>query len=144
MIWYVVQSLSHIQLFATPWTAAHQVSLSFTISWACSNSCPLSQWRHPTVLSSVIPFFSCLQSFQAPGSFLMSWLFVLGDQSIGTSASASVLPMNIYYDWLVCSPWSPRDSVYCFILSREIYFNLDQKVKERPRHHDNPGEIQAK
>ena len=61
----------------------------------CSNSCPLSQWYHPTISSSVIPFSSCLQSFPASGSFLMSWFFTSGGQSIGASASASVLPMNI-------------------------------------------------
>ena len=65
---------------------------------ACSNSCPLSQWCHPTISSSVIPFPSCLQSFPASGSFLMSQLFTSGGQSIGASASASVLPMNIQ-DW---------------------------------------------
>ena len=59
----------------------------------CLNSCPLSQWCHPTILSSVIPFFSCLQSFPATGSFPVSWLFASGSQSIGTSVS--VLPMNI-------------------------------------------------
>ena len=58
-----------------------------------SNSCPLSQWCHPTISSSVVPF-SCLQSFPASGSFQMSQLFELGAQSIGVSASASVLPMN--------------------------------------------------
>ena len=61
----------------------------------CSNSCPLSQWCHPTVSSSVTPFSSCLQSFSALGSFPMSQLFALGGQSIGSSASAPVLPMNI-------------------------------------------------
>ena len=60
-----------------------------------SNSCPLSQWCHPTISSSVIPF-SGLLSFPASGSFLMSQLFTSGSQSIGASASASVLPMNIY------------------------------------------------
>ena len=60
-----------------------------------SNSCPLSQWCHPTILSSVIPFFSHLQSFPASGSFPMSQFFASG---IGVSASASVLPMNIQ-DW---------------------------------------------
>ena len=66
--------------------------------WACSNSCPLSRWSHPTISSSVIPFTSCLQSFPASGSFSMSQLFPSGGQSIGASASASVLPMNIQ-DW---------------------------------------------
>ena len=61
----------------------------------CSNSCPLSQWCHPTISSFVIPF-SFLQSFPASGSFLMSWLFASGGQSTGVSASASVLPINIH------------------------------------------------
>ena len=63
----------------------------------CSNSCPLGWWCHSTISSSVIPFSSCLQSFPASGSFL-SWLFASSGQSIGASASASVLPMNIQ-DW---------------------------------------------
>ena len=62
------------------------------------NSCPLSQWCHPTILCSVIPFSSCLQSFQASGSFPMSQFFTSDGQSIGVSVSASVLPMNIQ-DW---------------------------------------------
>ena len=64
----------------------------------CSNSCPLSQCCHPTISSSVVPFSSCLQSFPASGYFLTSWFFKSGGQSIGASASASVLPMNIQ-DW---------------------------------------------
>ena len=67
-------------------------------SGACSNSCPLSRWCHPTISSSVIPFSSCLQSFPASGSFPMSQFFTSGGQSIGVSASVSVLPMNIH-DW---------------------------------------------
>ena len=62
---------------------------------ACSNSCPLSQWCHQTISSSVVPFSSYLQSFPASGSFPMSQLFPSGGQSIGASASTSVLPMNI-------------------------------------------------
>ena len=65
---------------------------------ACSNSCPSGQWCHPTISSSVIPFSSCLQPFPASGSFQMSQLFASGGQSIGDSASASVLPVNIQ-DW---------------------------------------------
>ena len=64
----------------------------------CSNSCPLSQWCHPTIFSSVVPFSSCPQSFPASGSFLLSWLFTSGGQSIGASVSASVLLMTIK-DW---------------------------------------------
>ena len=63
-----------------------------------SNSCPLSQWWHPTISSSVIPFSSCLQSFPASASFQMSHFFTSGGQRIGVSASTSVLPMNIQ-DW---------------------------------------------
>ena len=64
----------------------------------CSNSCPLSQWCHPTISSSVVPFFFCLQFFPASGSFAVSQLFASGGQMIRASASASVLPMNIQ-DW---------------------------------------------
>ena len=60
-----------------------------------SNTCPLSWWCHPTISSSVIPFSSCLQSFPESGSFPVSQFFTSGGQSIGVSASASVLPMNI-------------------------------------------------
>ena len=65
---------------------------------AYSNSCPSHQWCHPTISSSVVPFSSHLQSFPASGSFQMSQFFTSGGQSIGVSASASVLPMNIQ-DW---------------------------------------------
>ena len=64
----------------------------------CSNLCPLSWWCHPIISSSYSPFFSCLQSFPASGSFPMSQFSVSGSQSIGASASPSVLPMNIQ-DW---------------------------------------------
>ena len=78
-----------------------------------SNSCPLSWWCHPTISSSVVPFSSCPQSLPASGSFPMSQLFASGGQSIGVSASASVLPMNTQdwspLGWTVASPCSPRD-----------------------------------
>ena len=89
-------SLSLVPLFATQWTAACQASLSITNS--NSNSCPSSQWCHPTTSSSVVPFSSRLQSFPASGSFPMSRFFASGGQSIGVSASSSVLPMNMQ-DW---------------------------------------------
>ena len=63
--------------------------------WVCSNSCPRSQWCHPTISFSVTHFSSCFQSFPASGSFPTSQFFASGGQSIGASASASVLPMNI-------------------------------------------------
>ena len=70
--------------------------------WVYSNSCPLSQWCHPTISSSVVPFSSSLQSFPASESFQMSQFFASGGQSIGVSASASVLPMN-------AQDWSPLE-----------------------------------
>ena len=65
---------------------------------ACSNSCPLSRWCHPTISSSVVPFSSCLQSFPGSGSFPMRQFFASGGQTIGVSPSTSFLPMNIQ-DW---------------------------------------------
>ena len=70
---------------------------------AYSNSCPLSRWCHPTILSPLVPFSSCLQSFPASGSFPMSQFFSSGGQSIGVSASMLVLPMNVqdyFQSWL--------------------------------------------
>ena len=84
---YLLFSREDVSDSVTPGTAACQVSLSFTISW--------SWWCHPTISSSVAPFSSCCHSFPGSGSFLMSWLFTSGSRSIGASASASVLPMNI-------------------------------------------------
>ena len=92
------QLLSHVQLFVTPWTIACQASMSIINSRACSNSCPLSLWYHPTISSSVIPYSFCPQSFPALGSFPMNQFFSSGDQRIGVSASASVLPVNMQ-DW---------------------------------------------
>ena len=93
---YSVQfSHSVISDSATPWTAAHQASLFITNSQSLPKPmCPLSRWCHPTISSSVVPFSSCPQSFPASGSFQISQLSASGGQSIGVSASASVLPMN--------------------------------------------------
>ena len=92
-----VQSLSHVQLFATPWTTARQASLSITNSWSLPKLMAIESVMHPTISSSVVPF-SCLQSFPASGSFSMGQFFASGGQSIGASASASVLQMNMQ-DW---------------------------------------------
>ena len=75
------------------------------------NSCPLSRWYHPSISSSVVPFSSCPQSFPASGSFQMSELVTSGGQSIGVSASTSVLPMNTQ-DWspLGWTGWIPLQS----------------------------------
>ena len=93
-----VQLLSRVQLFATPWIAPCQASLPITNSRIHSDSRPSSRWCHPAISSSVVPFSSRLQSFPASGYFPMSQFFASGGQSIGVSASASVLPMNTQ-DW---------------------------------------------
>ena len=92
---------------------------------ACSNSCPLSQWCHPTISSSVDPFSFCLQSFPASGSFQISQLFAWGGQSIGVSASTSVPPKNTQ-DW---SPlgWTGRNSLQSKGLSRVFSNTAIQK-----------------
>ena len=90
-----VQSLSHVWLFATPWTEEARLLCPSPTPGACSNSCPSSWWCHPTTLSSVIPSSSYLQSFPESGSFPVSQFFASSGQRIGVSASASVLPMNI-------------------------------------------------
>ena len=90
----VVQLLSHVQLFVTPW-GAHEAPHSFTVSGVCSDSCPLSPWCYLTISSSATLFPFCLQSFPTSVSFPMRQPFTSGGQSISASASASVLPMNI-------------------------------------------------
>ena len=87
-----VESLSYVWLFVTPWTSCPSPTPG-----ACSNSCPLSRWCHPTISPSVVPF-SCLQSFSASESFPVNQYFKSGGQNIGVSASAAVLPMNVQ-DW---------------------------------------------
>ena len=79
----------------TPWTAHARVLCPSLSTGVCSSSCPLSRWCHPAILSSVVPFFSCLQSFPSSRSFPVSQFFASGGQSIGPSASASVLSANI-------------------------------------------------
>ena len=132
-LWF---SHSVISNSASPRTAARQASLS-PIPRACSNSYPLSWWCHPTISPSVVPF-SCLQSFPAPESFPTSQFFTSGGQSIGASASASVLPMNIQ-DWfslglmgLIC-PCHPEcgqsrltleAKSHIYVLIYNIYFSL--------------------
>ena len=93
-----VQSLSHVQLFVTPWTAAARLPCPSPTPGAYSNSCSSSQWCHPTISCSVIPFSSCLQSFPVSGSFTMILFSTSGGQSIGVPASASVLPMWQYFE----------------------------------------------
>ena len=90
----------------TPWTAARHACLSITDSWSLLKLMSIKSICHPTILSSVIPFSSCAQSFPASGSFPVSQFLASGGQSIGVSASTSVLPINIQglislrIDWL--------------------------------------------
>ena len=92
---------------------------------ACSNLCLLCRWCHQTISSSVLPFYSCLQSFPASGSFQMSHFFTTGGQSIGVSASASVLPMNIQ-DWFPLG-WTGWISLQSKGLSRVFSSTTVQK-----------------
>ena len=118
-----VQLLTCAQLFATPWTTGRQASLSFTLSNSLLMSCPLSRWCHPTISSSVIPFFSCPQSFPTSRSLQMSQLFISGGQSIGVWAS--VLQMNIQ-DWFPLG-WTGWISLQSKGLSR-VFSNTTSKA----------------
>ena len=110
----VVQSLSCVQFIMTPWTSAHQASLSFTTSWRLHRLMSIGLMMPSNHLSSVTPFSSCSWYFPAWGSFPVSQIFAPGGQSIRVSASASVLPMNIQHWYpLVLTGWTPccsRDS----------------------------------
>ena len=97
-----VQSLSRVWLFATPWIAARQASLSITNSRSSLKSCPSSQWCHPAISSSVVPFSSCPQSLPASESFPVSQLFAWGGQTTGVSALASFPPKK-------SQGWSPSE-----------------------------------
>ena len=106
-----VRSLSHVQLFGIPWTAARQTSLFITNSLSLLKFMSIESWCHPTISSSVAPLSSCLQSFPASRSFPVSQFFTSDGQSTGASASASVLSMNIqdwfplgWIGWISCSP----------------------------------------
>jgi len=90
-----------------------------------SNSCPLTRWCHPTILTSVIPFSSCIQSFPASGSFQMSQFFSSGGQSIRVSALTSVLPKNIQ-DWFPLG-WTGWISLQSKGLSRVFFKTTVQK-----------------
>jgi len=102
--------------FVIPWTAAHQASLSIRTPGVYSDSSPSSWWCHPTISSSVFPFSSSLQSLPASGCSPVSQFFTWGARSIGTSASASVLSVNIQ-DWIPFG-WSGWKSLQSKGLSR--------------------------
>ena len=92
------------------------------------NPCPLSQWCHPTISSSVVPFSSCPQSFPASASFQMSQLFASGSQSIGVSASTSVLPTDTQY-------WSPLGMDWLDLLA------VQGTLKSLLQHHSSKASI---
>ena len=97
---------------------------------ACSNSCPLSQWHHPIISSSVVPFSSCLHSFPGSGSLPVSLFFTSGGQNIGVSASTSVLPMNT-------QDWSPLWWTGCISLQSKTLRSL----KSLLQHHSSKASI---
>ena len=117
LMWnHSVQSLSRVRLFATPCTAAHQASLFITNSRSLHKLMSIESVMPSTISSSVVPFSSCPQSFPASGSFQVSQLFALGGQSFGTSASASILPVNIQ-NWFPLE-WTCLSSLQSKELSR--------------------------
>ena len=119
-----IQSLSHVWLFAAPWTAAWQASLPSSTTSAYSNSRPLDLWCHPVISSSVIPFSSRIQSFPASGSFQMSQFFESGGQSIGVSASASVLPTGMCEIEIVKCNQSLYKFFFCLKLQNNSVFYI--------------------
>ena len=109
VLFYVSVQISHSVVSDSLWPNGLQharLPCPSPTPGACSNSCQSSWWCHPTISSSVIPFSSSLQSLPAWGSFQTSQFFASGGQSVGVSASVSVLPMNIQ-DWfpLGCTGW---------------------------------------
>ena len=108
---------------ATPWTAAHQASLSLTISQSLPSSCPLSRGCHPTITASVTPFSFCLQSFPASGSFPMSQLFTSSGQSVGASASACL------------------SNEFSGLISFRMDFPLGGTLKSLLKHHSSKASI---
>ena len=96
----VSQSLSHVSLFATPWTTAHQAPLFSAISWSLLKLMSIESVMPSTISSSVVPFSSCLKSFPASGSFPVSQPFAFGGQNVRASASAWVLLVDIQHSFL--------------------------------------------
>ena len=124
----VVQSLSHVWFFATHRLQHARPPCPSPPPGVYSNSCPLSWWCHPTISSSIVPFSSCLQSFPASESFQISQFFESGGQSIGLSASASILPMNIQ-GWFLLG-WTGWISLQSKGLSRVFSSTTVQKHQE--------------
>ena len=130
----VVQLLSHVQHFVTPWTIACRLLCPSLSPRVCSDSCPLSRWCCPTILSSVAPFSFCCQSFPASGSFPMNQLFAPGGQSIKGSASASVLPMDIQgwfpFGWTgwISLLFKGLSRVFCATVQKHQFFSTQSSL----------------
>ena len=120
-----VQTLSHVRLLTTPWTAARQASLSITNSWSLLKLMSIESVMPSSHLILCRPFSSRFPSFPASGSFPVSQFFAPGGPSIGASASASVLPMNIQ-DWFLLG-WTGLISLQSKGLSRVFSSTTVQK-----------------
>ena len=119
-------SRSVVSDFSSPRGLQHtRLPCPSPIPGVCSNSCSLSQWFHPAISSSIVPFFSCPQSFPASGSFPISPLFTSSGQSIGASTSSSILPMNTQ-GWFP-SGWTGWISLLSKGLSRVFSNTTPQK-----------------
>ena len=123
----VVQSLSCVQLFATPWTAACQAPLSFTISWSLLRLKSIESVMSSNHLNLCCPFSSCPQSIQPSRFFPISWFFTSGGQSIGVSASTSVLPSSVKLPTLLPCSSGDQKSGFTWVL----YPENDIKVRVR-------------
>ena len=126
-----VQSLGCVQLFVTPGLQHARLPCPSPIPGACLNSCPSSQWCHPTISSLVILFSSCLQSFPASGSFPMSQFFtsvlakVLGFQ-LQHQSSQWIFRTDFLYNWLVWYSYSLKDSQESFPIPQ--FKNINSSV----------------
>ena len=123
---FVIQSLSHVWLFVTLWTADARLPCSSLSPNIYSNLCPLSWWFYLTISSSATPLSFCLQFFLAPGSFPMSLCFASGGQTIG--ASPSVFPMNI-------------QNCFSFRMDRFDLFALQVTLKSLLHHHSSKASV---
>ena len=125
-----VQLLSHVRLFATPWTAAHQASLSIANSWSSPKLMSIESVMPSNHLILCCPLLFRLQSFPASVSFQMSQFFASGGQRIGVSASASVLPKNIqdgsslgWTGWISCTSLAGTGTNRARIIKYAVFRN---------------------
>ena len=145
----VVQSPS-VRLFVTPWTAAHQAPLSFTISRSLLRCMFIESVMLCNCLSSVARFSFCPQSFQASGCFPMGQFFASGGQSTGVSASTSVLPMNTqdwyplgWTGWISLQPGTPKSSLQQHSLKASILWHSAFFIAQLSHPYMTPGKTIA-